>query len=113
MLFVNIQHEVLEFVRRGCSRAAVLHKLSLGHFFLITINQEFLMKPNVGGFDRLARLVIGLVLLFIWVIAPPANGLMQVGLLILTTIMLFTALIKYCPITSALGIDTSKPKEKQ
>ncbi len=71
------------------------------------------MKPNVGGFDRLARLVVGLVLLFIWVIAPPANGLLQVALLIVLVILLFTAFIKYCPLNAALGIDTNKPKENK
>lgn len=71
------------------------------------------MKPNVGGFDRLIRLVIGLVLLFIWIIEPPANGMLQAAMLIVLAILLFTAFIKYCPINAALGIDTDKPKEKK
>jgi hypothetical protein len=58
------------------------------------------MKANVGGFDRIARIVVGLVLLSLVVIGPKSLwGL--VGL-----VPLATGLMRFCPVYPLFGISS-------
>ncbi len=61
------------------------------------------MKANVGGFDRVARIVVGLVLLSLVVVGPKSLwGLVgQVGL-----VPLATGLMRFCPFYPLLGISS-------
>ncbi|MGE0418827.1 MAG: DUF2892 domain-containing protein [Acetobacteraceae bacterium] len=60
------------------------------------------MTSNVGGFDRVLRVVVGLVLLSLIFIGPQTLwGL--IGL-----IPLGTALVGFCPLYPLLGINTCK-----
>lgn len=59
------------------------------------------MKINVGKIDRLARIIIGLVLLSLVFVGPKTMwGL--IGL-----ILLGTAAINFCPLYAILGIKTT------
>lgn len=69
------------------------------------------MKPNVGGFDRIGRIVIGVVLLIVGLTAPIGAG-WQILALVVAAIALVTAVVQFCPINSMLGINTCKTKEK-
>jgi len=70
------------------------------------------MEPNVGGFDRTARLVVGAVL----VVASAAAFLAEwelalfVGLMLLLAgaLLLLTGTTRKCPVNRAAGIDTTK-----
>ncbi len=64
------------------------------------------MKQNVGGMDRTARFVIGIVLLAVALFAPAAMG-WRIVALIIAVIALVTATTRYCPVNAAIGIDTS------
>lgn len=71
------------------------------------------MKLNVGTVDRIARAVLGLVLLFIGIgtlngIAGNITGLIvaAIGL-----VLLGTALMSWCPIWAMLGVNTYKKAE--
>jgi cadmium resistance protein CadD (predicted permease) len=58
------------------------------------------MKPNVGNFDRYARIVLGLVLLSLVFVGPKTLwGL--VGL-----VPLLTGLARFCPAYRLTGVDT-------
>jgi len=58
------------------------------------------MKANVGGIDRAARIVLGLVLLSLVVVGPKSLwGL--VGL-----VPLATGLMRFCPFYPLLGINS-------
>lgn len=59
------------------------------------------MKANVGGLDRLLRGVAGAVLLSLYFVGPQTPwGL--IGL-----VPLFTAVFKFCPAYSLIGLNTS------
>lgn len=60
------------------------------------------MKPNVGGFDKVLRVVVGIVLLsLIFVLEGNARWFGLIGL-----VPLLTAAMGYCPLYSILGIRT-------
>lgn len=67
---------------------------------------------NVGGWDRIARLVLGVVL-----IASAYFGGMSAAWAILAYIVggiaLITGIVQFCPANALLGINTRKPKTPQ
>ncbi len=77
------------------------------------------MECNVGGTDRYMRIGLGVVLLVAGVLAL-AGGTAGAGLAmtVLTTLVmavgavfLVTGAVRFCPINSALGIDTCERSE--
>jgi hypothetical protein len=68
-------------------------------------------SENVGGIDRLLRLLVGAAL-----IAAPyfvqsqiwANSLFRIGLPIVGAILVLTALFRFCPAYKLTGWNTSK-----
>lgn len=62
------------------------------------------MQANVGGMDKIARIVVGLALLTMTVVGPKTLwGLIGV-------VPLATALLNFCPAYTLLGINTCKTK---
>ena len=60
------------------------------------------MRPNVGGVDRVLRIVLGIVLLSLtWLVD---GDLRWIGLL--GIVPLATGLISWCPIYPLLGLNT-------
>lgn len=70
------------------------------------------MKPNVGGLDRNARLVVGIVLLVIGV-AAPLDMTWRIIALVVAAIALVTATVRFCPVNAILGVNTCKSEEKK
>ena len=70
------------------------------------------MKPNVGGIDRIGRIVIGIVLLVVG-FAAPIGMTWQIVVFAIAAVALVTALVGFCPANALLGIDTSKSEEKK
>ena len=73
------------------------------------------MSVNVGSFDRIFRIVVGLVLLAMTPLAvsfgSPLGGILPAGysnLAWIGVVPLFTALVGWCPLYSILGIKTCK-----
>lgn len=69
------------------------------------------MTANVGTFDRLARIVLGLVLLalpFVGNIALFQSGVATTIAVIAGIIMIATAGMRFCPLYRILGIQTCK-----
>lgn len=69
------------------------------------------MKFNVGTFDRIARIIIGAVLVLLPLlpgIALFAYPLWFWASLVVGAILIGTALIRFCPIYAALGLSTCK-----
>mgnify|MGYP001569941142 CR=1 FL=1 len=62
------------------------------------------MTLNVGGVDRIARIIVGIVLLALVVVGP------QTWWGLLGIIPLLTGLVRYCPGSHALGVSTRKPR---
>lgn len=68
---------------------------------------------NVGTPDRIARLIIGALLIlapFVTGWAFFANPLFMWGSLVVGAVLIATALFSFCPIYAALGLST-KPKQ--
>ena len=70
------------------------------------------MKPNVGGIDRIGRIVIGVVLLVVG-LAAPIGATWQIVALVVAAIALVTAVVQFCPVNALLGINTCKVEEKK
>ncbi|HEY4602131.1 MAG TPA: DUF2892 domain-containing protein [Cerasibacillus sp.] len=64
------------------------------------------MEKNVGNVDRVIRFIVGIVLLSLLFMLE--GGIKWVGLL--GIVMIFTALVGYCPLYKPLGINTNKGK---
>ena len=69
-------------------------------------NREDVMSANVGGIDRIVRIVIGLLLIAYAIpVGFPATGWNWVGWI--GIVPLLTALAGYCPAYSVFGCSTS------
>lgn len=62
------------------------------------------MKPNVGGIDRILRIVVGIALIAWALMGGPVWA--WVGI-----VPLATALINFCPLYTLIGVNTSEKKE--
>ncbi len=63
------------------------------------------MRCNVGGIDRTGRIVAGIVLLVIGLVAPIEMTLRIVALVI-AAIALVTAIVRFCPANALFGVNT-------
>ena len=70
------------------------------------------MKPNVGGMDLNVRIVLGIALLLVGLIAP-IGAAWQIVALVVATVALVTAVVRFCPANALLGINTCKTEEKK
>ena len=64
------------------------------------------MRPNMGYFDRIIRIIAGLVLLaYAMRLGFPDTGWNWVGWF--GAVPLLTALVRFCPVYSVVGISTN------
>jgi hypothetical protein len=70
------------------------------------------MKCNVGGIDRTGRIVIGVVLLVVGLLAP-IEMTWRIVALVVAAIALVTAIVRFCPVNAILGFDSCKGEEKK
>lgn len=69
------------------------------------------MRFNVGTPDRIARIVIGIVLVllpFISGLALFANPLWLWASVVVGGVLIVTALVRFCPLYAILGLSTCK-----
>ena len=74
-------------------------------------NKKMMKTANVGTFDRLARLIIGAVLVaapFISSIAILSNPVFQWLVPLIGVVLILTALFKFCPLYRLIGANTCK-----
>jgi hypothetical protein len=79
------------------------------------------MKKNVGGTDRLARLVIGPVLVLVGIagyagllslaVGPLPQALTSVIVFLIGTVLLVTGLVQKCPLNRLLKLNTYRQKQ--
>jgi hypothetical protein len=70
------------------------------------------MNCNVGGFDMIARIVAGAILLVVAFFVP-METVWQTVIIVLGTIALVTGLIRYCPANALLGLNTCKQEPRR
>ncbi len=63
------------------------------------------MTCNVGGKDKTARILLGIVLLAVAFLASVSSTL-QIVLLVVAAIALISAFVGFCPVNRMLGINT-------
>lgn len=68
------------------------------------------MQRNVGNIDRGLRGLVGILLLLIFFVAPPANAMIYWGFLIVGLVLTATAAIAWCPPYTIFGINTCEGK---
>lgn len=78
------------------------------------------MEKNVGGIDRIARLVVGPILilagvagyagLLVLAVGPLPQTLTAVIVFLVGTILLVTGLARTCPMNRLLGVNTNREK---
>jgi hypothetical protein len=69
------------------------------------------MKQNVGGADRLVRLMVAAVFAYLYFSAT-VTGIVGLVLVILAGVFFLTSLIGYCPLYSIFGINTCPSKRQ-
>ncbi|MEE9361667.1 MAG: DUF2892 domain-containing protein [Cellulophaga sp.] len=69
------------------------------------------MKKNMSGIDRIVRLVIAVVIGYLFYNGN-IEGTLGYVLLVLAAVFALTALISSCPLYSLVGLSTCKVKEK-
>jgi hypothetical protein len=68
------------------------------------------MKTNMGTIDRVARILVA-VIISIAYFTNVISGTLAIVLLILASIFIITSLISFCPLYLPLGISTKKSKK--
>lgn len=81
------------------------------------------MEPNVGGNDRIARLIVGPILIlagiagYVGVLAlavgPVPQALASVIVLLVGVILLVTGVVAKCPLNGILGINTRRANSSE
>ncbi len=67
----------------------------------------FFMKPNMGKFDRLIRLLLAAVVIALY-FTGKIDGNTAIILGIIAFIFIVTSFIKFCPLYKVLGIRTNQ-----
>ncbi len=70
------------------------------------------MKCNVGGIDRITRIVAGIVLLVVGLVAP-IGATWQIVALVVAAIALVTAFVRFCPVNAMFGINSCGSEKKE
>jgi len=68
------------------------------------------MERNIGSIDRVIRGLIGVALITVFFVAPPANVYLGYGALVVGLVLLGTAVFAWCPPYALLGIKTCSIK---
>ncbi|TCO70568.1 YgaP family membrane protein [Rhodovulum euryhalinum] len=64
-----------------------------------------MLKKNVGGIDRIARIVLGIVMLAAYFLQSDASALWLIGI-----VPLATGLMSTCPLYNLIGLNTCPTK---
>lgn len=69
------------------------------------------MTTNMGTFDRMLRLIVGLALIVLPLVNMPAiwsSGLLAYGSVFVGLVMAVTSVVGFCPLYRVIGISTTK-----
>ncbi len=65
------------------------------------------MKPNEATWDRIVRVILGLILLYVGLaVIEPKFGVLSIVALVVGLILVVTGAIGFCPLYSVLKINT-------
>ena len=69
------------------------------------------MKKNMGGADRIIRIVVATVAALLY-FTGTVSGTLGIVLLVVAGIFLLTSFVSFCPIYAIFGASTCKVKEE-
>ncbi|OIP84679.1 MAG: hypothetical protein AUK44_01630 [Porphyromonadaceae bacterium CG2_30_38_12] len=69
------------------------------------------MNVNVGSLDKLVRLALAIILIWLFY-SDVLSGTLGIVALILALVLTITSLINFCPLYAAFRINTAKKKDK-
>ena len=70
------------------------------------------MKRNLGGTDKIVRLVIAVVIAVLY-FTEIIYGIFGIVMMVVAGILLLTSLVNFCPLYSLLGMSSCPVKEKK
>jgi hypothetical protein len=70
------------------------------------------MKNNIGTADKFIRVILALTFIYLYA-NEYITGTLGLVLMLVTLFFNISSIVGYCPLYAALGINTSKTKEKQ
>ena len=70
------------------------------------------MKKNMGGVDRIVRLVIAALVAVLY-FAEVITGTLGIVLLVVAVIFFLTSLVSFCPLYAPFGLSTCKTKKPE
>lgn len=73
----------------------------------IIVIKSFIMKTNMGSFDRMARLVVALVLGVLY-FKGTVTGALGVAALAVAAVFALTSLFGFCPLYTLFGFSSKK-----
>jgi len=68
------------------------------------------MKKNMGAADKVARLLVAIVVAILY-LANVISGTLAIVLLIIAVVFVLTSLVSFCPLYTLLGINTCKKRD--
>lgn len=67
------------------------------------------MKKNMGGADRIIRILIAAVLAYLY-FSGTVTGILGIVLIVVAGVFVLTSLVSFCPLYPLLGINTCSKK---
>jgi uncharacterized membrane protein len=68
------------------------------------------MKPNMGGIDRIVRIVIAAVVAVLY-FNGTLTGTVGIVALVLAAVFVLTSLVSFCPLYTLVGLNTCPVKK--
>lgn len=68
------------------------------------------MKKNMGAADKVARLLVAIVVAILY-LANVISGTLAIVLLVIAIVFVLTSLVSFCPLYTLLGINTCKKRD--
>jgi fatty acid desaturase len=68
------------------------------------------MKKNMGAADKVARLLVAIVVAILY-LANVISGTLAIVLLVIAVVFVLTSLVSFCPLYTLLGINTCKKRD--
>lgn len=65
------------------------------------------MPKNMGNLDRIVRVIIALVIAYLWYTGV-ISGTLAVVLMVAAVIFVLTSVVSFCPLYKPLGINTCR-----
>ncbi len=71
-----------------------------------------MMERNEGKVDRIVRVILGIVLLYVGIVPMGLSGIWSYVVVLVALILLVTGLSGFCGLYSVIGIKTNKTETK-